>query len=170
LKGSGYTAQDYQTICEVVAGRDFSEFFSHFVSKASTLESLLAETVSLAGLMVESTPSPLAQENLYGIRTEQRNGNTFITSVYPGSPAHIAGLLKDDEILSVNNIRVENNLHDLCDLAKGKDSLWQIASSKKVRSANLVSGEKQFWKKYKITPSEQMTAAQLKFREGWIAK
>ena len=167
LKGKGYGPADYQQLCERIAGRSFEDFFQGFVNKASSLEGLLSEVLSLAGLELNITQAATSQENHFGIRTENRGGNTFITSVYPGSPAHQAGLLKDDEIVFVNGIRVENNIHDLCSYFGEGEPEWVIASSKKLRKVTLKTGVKKFYQKYKIIPTEKLTESQLQFRNGW---
>ena len=79
----------------------------------ATLATYLGEVISLAGLRIQTTPSEKQHESRWGIKTENRSGQTFVATVFPGSPAAVAGILKDDELIFVESIRIENNLSEL---------------------------------------------------------
>lgn len=172
LKGKGYTRDDFKQLCEVAAGRDFDFFFKNYIETPASLNTILSEVVSLAGISVSETPSALASERLLGIKTENRSVGTFVSSVFPDSPGAKSGLVKDDEIIAVNHVRVENNLNELLNYftGSGTEYVLTVASHKKVRNVVVQQGKTFFYSKYKLQPDEGLTMAQLQFRHSWINK
>jgi predicted metalloprotease with PDZ domain len=154
----------------MTAGRNFKDFFENYVYKATSLDSLLGEVVSLAGVQLVTTPAVNNQERLLGLRTELRNGQTFVTAVYPDSPAAEAGILKEDELISVNGTRIENNVSELVGLISGNLPELIVASGRKIRQLILKTSDKQFYSKYTFEAEENCTHSQLHFRQQWLAK
>lgn len=169
-KGKGYSEKDFAESAEMVGGRSFSDFFQNYVYKAASLESLLGEVVSLAGIYLKSTPSALAHERQLGLRIENRQGASVVSSVYPGSPGAVGGILKDDEIVAVNDLKVEGNLNDLLEYFKEDEVELTIFSSRKLRRVRLLRKEQSFFNKYTLEASEELTSAQLHFRNSWLNK
>jgi predicted metalloprotease with PDZ domain len=171
-KNKGYTRDDFREVAEMVAGRSFVNYFEEYVYKASSLDNLLAEVISLAGLKMVTTPSAFFHERVLGMKTELRNGSLFVSGTFPLSPAFDAGLVKDDELIAFNGIRIENNISDLVEAfnLSGRAITLTISSHKKIRNVELKSGEKQFFSKYTIESEENLTNAQQHFRQNWLKR
>jgi predicted metalloprotease with PDZ domain len=169
-KNKGYSRDDFREVAEMVAGRSFVNFFDEYVYKASSLELLLAEVISLAGLKFETTPAVFLHERILGLKTELRNGNLFVGNTFPGSPSFNSGLVKDDELIALNGIRIENNISDLFEMfdTKIKSINLTISSQKKIQTIELYHSEKHFYNKYSIIAVENVTQAQLHFRQEWL--
>ena len=110
VKGIGYTWQDYQQTLENVSGISFQDFFEQFVFGTSPFESILVEACSFFGLDIKQVPSVSYAEAKLGMKTVPKGADAQIVSIYPGSPADIAGLSINDEILAVNNMRLQGNI------------------------------------------------------------
>ena len=169
-KEKGYTGSDYREIAEMVSGRSFKEFFNDYVYKADSLMSLLGEVVSLAGIKLIEKPSTLAHERLLGFKTDFRNGITAVNAVYPGSPSAKVELLKDDEVIAVNGIKVENNLSDLVDFANAGSIELTIFSNRKLRTIIVANENKVYFSKFNLEAEIEMTQSQLEFRQHWLKK
>ncbi len=172
LKGKGYTRDDFKSLCEVAGGRDFDSFFRDFIESPASLETMLSGVVSLAGISISEMPSASACERMFGLKIELRSGATFINTVYPDSPGAKAGLVKDDEIIAVNHVRVESNLNELLTYfaGSGNECTVTVASHKKLKNVVLQNGKKMFYSKYKLKQDEGVTLSQLQFRHSWINK
>jgi predicted metalloprotease with PDZ domain len=168
LSGKGYTAESYRSIAERIAERSFTDFFDNYVNKAVSYDTILTEVLSLAGLQISETESAYMQERYYGFKTEYKNGSVNVTATCPGSPAYMAGLLKDDEILAVNNIRAENNLSELISLNAGAKTTLIVSSSRRIKTIILEASPSAYYSKYRITSEEVLTMAQLAFRQSWL--
>jgi len=168
LKGIGYSADDYRSICEQVGGRSFEPFFNEYVNAPTSYESLLEEVLSLAGLELQYFESGSTSESLLGIKTEQRNQNTFVTAVYPDSPAFNAGIIKDDELVSIDGIRIGGNIDELCKYRAGDAIELVISTSRSVKKVKLNNQPPQYYKKVRIVSAEKLTVAQVQFRDAWL--
>ena len=130
--------------------------------------SLLGEVGWLAGRKLVEKPSTLAHERLLGFKTDFRNGITLVNAVYPGSPSAKVGLLKDDEIIAVNGIKVENNLPDLVDFAASGSIELTIFSNRKLRTILIGNESKLYYSKFNLEAEIELTQSQLKFRQKWL--
>ena len=110
VKGIGYTWQDYQQTLENVSGISFQDFFEQFIFGTAPYESILVEACSFFGLDIKQVPSASYAEAKLGMKTVPKGADAQIVSIYPGSPADIAGLSINDEILAVNNMRLQGNI------------------------------------------------------------
>lgn len=109
-KGIGYTWQDYQEILEDVSGISFEDFFQRYVFGTESYENMLVETCALLGLEIKQNPSNSYAESKLGMKVLAKGPDLQIVAIYPGSPADLAGLALNDEIIGVNDIRLQNNL------------------------------------------------------------
>ncbi len=169
-KGRGYSESDFTDVCEMVGGRKFTEFFHNYVYKAASLDSLLREVVSLAGITIDSNPSTNAYERQLGIKIDNRQGVHVVAVVYPESPASVGGVLKDDEIIAVNEMKIVNNLNDLLEYSTEKEIELTIFSSGKLKKVKLLKTNQTYFNKYTLVASAELTASQLNFRNKWLNK
>jgi predicted metalloprotease with PDZ domain len=110
VKGMGYTWQDYQETLENVSGISFKEFFDRFVFGTEPYESILVEACEFFGLEIKQVPSPSYSEAKLGMKVSPKGPDFQINAIYPGSPADLGGLSINDEILGVNQMRLQGNL------------------------------------------------------------
>ncbi|MBL0343309.1 MAG: PDZ domain-containing protein [Bacteroidetes bacterium] len=169
-KGKGYTSTDYKEIAEFVSGRSFDTFFAEHIFKASSLISLIGEVVSLAGIKIVQTPAVIAHEKLLGFRTDIKGLGNVVSAVFPGSPAHKSGLLKDDEIIAVNGTKVESNLLDLVNFSSDEKIEFTLFSNRKLCSLKMEKDTNQYYCKYSLESELELTASQVEFRHQWIKR
>ncbi len=167
-KGRGYTGADYREVAELVADRSFKEFFDNYVYKAASYLDLLTEIVSLAGIRVVVTPSLNAHERLLGFRTEQRGSSTLVSSIQPGSGAHLSGLLKEDEVVAVNGVRVDNNLSDLINYFSNETIELTIFSGRRLKTLKIASDKTTYFSNYALVADIEVNHPQLVFRQSWL--
>jgi predicted metalloprotease with PDZ domain len=168
-KRIGYTRADYQRLAEDTAGRGFADFFEKYVYKASSLDSFLSEVLSLAGLKIEEIPAASYTQRVWGIKTESKSGQEMVTTVYPGSPAADCGLVKEDEILAVEGMRISQNLNSVAALFDDRKEMeLLVASAGFVSKRKIKKVNRNFYSSYKITAADPVTHAQLMFRQAWL--
>lgn len=122
-KGRGYDSDDVQRVVTAVGGESATKVLSELV--ADRLDPPLESLLSAFGLRVQwrDTDRPFV-----GVQFEA--GNTVIASVIAGSPAHTAGLHPGDEILALQNLRVDANRWTdvLAALAKAGDPVVALVA------------------------------------------
>jgi predicted metalloprotease with PDZ domain len=98
--GRGYDRDDVRRVLTAVGGESAVQVLAELVT--DSLDPPLESLLSTFGLRVQwrDTDRPFV-----GVQFE--SGNTVIASVIAGSPAHAAGLHPGDEILALQNLRVD---------------------------------------------------------------
>jgi predicted metalloprotease with PDZ domain len=99
----GFTPQQLQEVIESVAETDLSNFFERYIDGLEELpfDKYLEPFGLQLKSVVEEDPCPYL-----GMRVQAENGKQIIKFVEAGSPAGLAGIDTDDELLAINGMRV----------------------------------------------------------------
>ncbi len=103
----GYTPEEFRAVAEQVAGTSLKVFWDTAVESTSELD--YTETLDTFGLRFKPPLPPPADRPAkpwLGISTRIDNGRLLVTQVQRDSPADVAGLNVDDEILAIDDFRV----------------------------------------------------------------
>ena len=103
----GYTPEEFRATAEQVAGTDLKAFWDTAVESTSELD--YSETLDTFGLTFKPVPPPPADRPAkpwLGASTRIDNGRLVVAQVQRDSPADLAGLNVDDEILAIDDFRV----------------------------------------------------------------
>ncbi|OFW07205.1 MAG: hypothetical protein A3I61_04275 [Acidobacteria bacterium RIFCSPLOWO2_02_FULL_68_18] len=101
----GYTPDQFRAVAEQVSGLDLRPFWAEAVSGAAELD--YADALETLGLRFRApaSPDPPARAWL-GMRTRNDAGRLVVAEVRRETPAYLAGLDVDDEILAIDDFRV----------------------------------------------------------------
>jgi predicted metalloprotease with PDZ domain len=103
----GYTPEEFRLEAEKVTGISLKQFWDAAVE--STAELNYSEALDTFGLRFKPVPPPVADrpaKTWLGITTRNDNGRLVVSQVQRGSPADVAGINVDDEILAIDDFRV----------------------------------------------------------------
>ena len=103
----GYTPEQFRAVAEEVAGTSLKAFWESAVEGTSELD--YAEALAAYGLRFKpagAAPADRGGRPWPGITARNDNGRLVITQVQRDSPADVAGLNVDDEILAIDDFRV----------------------------------------------------------------
>ena len=98
----GFTPEQLQQVIESVAGIDLSDFFASYIDGIDDLP--FDEYLKPFGLRVKSESEDLPP--FIGLTTKSQNGKEVINFVEIGSPAQVAGVDANDELLAIDGWRV----------------------------------------------------------------
>lgn len=162
----GFTPEQLQQIIESVAGDDLSDFFKRYVD--GTEELPFDEYLEPFGLRLE----PEIEEDLppyLGITAKSQNGREIIQFVEYSSPAQLAGIDANDELLAINGIRVSaEQLSDrLKDYQPGNAIAVSIFHQDQLRTCNVTLDEPRPTR-YQVVLLENPSDAQKKNLTGWL--
>jgi predicted metalloprotease with PDZ domain len=101
----GYTADEFRTVAEQVAGASLKPFWDAVVSGTQELE--YNEALDVFGLRFRPVGAPAGGGRAYfGASTRNDLGRLLVTQVRRDTPAAEAGVNVDDEILAIGDYRV----------------------------------------------------------------
>lgn len=165
-KGIGYTEQVYRGLIEQFAGKSFSSFFKKFINGTESIEKQLKECLQFAGLELNESAADAYREHALGIKAEWGAGRYLVTSIHPGSPGEKAGLFNGDELLYINNFRMDQNLNQWLEYFNEKVSLHYKRNGQ-LRQTDIWPDGKVWYKKYTVRKTNNATAAQKKNYLKW---
>jgi predicted metalloprotease with PDZ domain len=120
------------------------------------------------GCELVATDSDKIYEHHFGFKVSTDKGTTVITRIAPDSPASKAGLGKDEEIIAVNEIKVDNNLNELMNQYSGRITLTVFTVMKKQRNITLQSSDEKYFQVYELVQKENATTSEQKFFSEWM--
>jgi predicted metalloprotease with PDZ domain len=168
-KKIAYTEHDYISIIENLTNEGVADFFIDYVYGTEDYEPLLTDLVSHFGLKLQKSDSSKTCERDYGFKITQEGNSTTVFRIAPGSPSHEAGLGLDDEIISVNDVKVESNLNELLTHFHAAIVTLKVTTPmKKVKSIDLELSHDKYFPEYKLVKAENPSTAQQKFFSEWM--
>lgn len=168
-KKIGYTDHDYIAAIENVMGESVSDFFIDFVYGTESYETLLSGLINHFGCELQKNLSSEYFETRFGFKIAVESGITKVTAVAPNSIAERAGIGKDDELIAINEIKIESNLNDLCKLfANEKIVLTAFTPQKKLKDTALAPGNEAYYHSYKIARRSDALPEQKQFFRRWL--
>ncbi len=103
--GIGYTDEDFLKICNKVAGVDLSNDFNKWLNTTEIPDYLgIFNNLEIAAKKME------VSKNQWGINYELSNGKTIVKYVRIPGPSTTLGINVNDELISLNNVRINNDL------------------------------------------------------------
>ena len=165
-KKRGFTDGEFRDVCERAAGVSLGEIFDVY---APTVEKWdYAKYLGYAGLAIDVEPRPVPGP-WFGASTQDQNGNVLVATVEPDSPASLAGLCAQDEILAIDGTRVaQRSFSGTLNAHKPGDKIKILYSRRGgVRETELLFGTKTE-RTFKITPLANASAPQKTLLDAWL--
>ena len=166
LKQKGYTEDDYKTIIEQTAEISFTDFFEKFIYGTTNYEPLLKTCFDYLGLELQKLPAKNYAEHYFGLKSSIIEGKLKITAIAPHSPAHQSGLLKDDEIVSINKIKLNNNLSDWSEYFENNIELT-INSADEIKIVKLQKNDITYYPTINVVKQTSLSKQQESTYQQW---
>lgn len=164
-KQRGFTDEEFRETCESIAGVPLPEIFEY----ASTVKPIdYPKYLSYAGLSIDVTPK--AADGAYlGAVTQTRDNAVVIQRVEWDSPAQRDGLSAQDELISVDGIRITpRNLNAILAAKKDGDKVKVLVSRHNtIREFDVTLGKKTE-RSFRISVSSSATPAESEVLRSWL--
>ena len=135
LKKKGYTENDYKKIVEEFAGEKLDSLFKNYFYGLHSFESILVEAFESIGLAIKMTVNPNFANAILGVKTILVGDKIIVSQISPGSSADLGKIMMQDEIISVNGFKVNNNLEKWVEYFK--DTQIELSVMRAGRMLNL---------------------------------
>ena len=169
-QNKGYSEIDYRNTVELIADKSFKDFFESCFYGTQSLEPLLNECLEYLGLEMNKKAAPKYYEAYLGFKILEDNGKKTVKNIHPDSPASLAGLMLNDQIIAVNGIKVNHDLHEWCNYFSKNNNepiVLTVASSNKMKYISIPFSEKVFYRIYEISKREVLNDEQKTAFERW---
>ncbi len=160
----GYTEADFIKALEEVSGVKWDAFFASYIHGTQAID--YATYFAYAGLKLVNKDAD-SKEPYLGAQTTVTNGKTLVTAVVRGSAAWNDGLNVNDEIIAVDNFRVDD-LSKLINMKKSGDVIKLLISRDGVIQTLSVTLGTISNARYKLEKVENATAQQNAVYKKWL--
>lgn len=171
-KGRGYTDAEFKTMLEKISGKSFDDVYNDYVNGVKTID--YNKYFAYAGFTLIDDAAK-GNDAYLGAVTALKDGKIIVTNVSRQSPAWIAGLNVNDEILSIDGNRINNvsdpRLSEVEKFISGKkpgekvmisinrDGLIRQIETTLVRNPN---------HRFRIASMTNLTESQIAVRKRWL--
>lgn len=166
VKKTGFTFADFKKYSEEICGRKMDDFFNTLVLTADNIE--YNQYLNKAGYQLTSTGRNT--EAWLGAQTKDAGGKCVVSAVTDKSAAQIYGLYVNDEIIAINNVRVDNNsLRSVMGnaAADGSDLTFTICRDNLIKTVTLqLTANPQ--RDYNMVPDTKTWDLTEKIRKKWL--
>ena len=170
LHQRGITDDEFQAVCEEVAGGSLQAFFDEYVRGVAELpfETYLAKA-GLAMTFGYKGDEYGERAAGLGVRVKDEDGHTLVQTVFADGPAYHADISPGDEIIAIDGYRVgKETIGDrLGDRQIGERVTVTCFRRDELRSVEITLGQRPF-NRLDITPRADATAEQREIYEGWL--
>ncbi len=167
LKNRGYKEHDVKMLTDHYSGADSSVLFGQLINGVHPYMDYLQELLFDAGCYISVASSKNLYEHLFGFKIISEGSIYKVSSVAPGSPAEKAGLSKDDELICLNNTKVEGNLNDLLKMEEGKKMTLEVFTMRQKKTVELSAGDKNYYSQYTIELLDEADSKQKERFTKW---
>ncbi len=161
----GFTDDEFRRAAEQIAGRNLDDFFTIGVNSAEPINyNAYFEPV---GLQLTNVAAK-TQDGFLGAATTVANGKATISGVRRGSAAYTGGLNVGDEIISVDNVRVGDDLLRLISDRRVGETLSVLVNRAGLLREIPVTLTQNPLVSYRLTPLPDVTPAQKALYNKWL--
>ena len=164
LDVKGYTNDDFLNVCEEFSGISLKEFFDDHVYGTKAID--WDKYLGFAGLKLSKIAKPGSPAA--GLYPGKSGEKILVTSVLAGSPADRAGIIKGDEIIALDGMKLsfENMEKKIRSLKAGDKAEFFVFRSNKLMKFPIILAE-QNDESYSIEKIENPTGLQKAIYEKW---
>ncbi|MBI2257758.1 MAG: M61 family metallopeptidase [Flavobacteriia bacterium] len=169
LNEKGVSEEDYIKAIENISGASFQELFKAFFVENQPFESILIESLQLIGLDLKHKPSSKYISSKLGLKCVPSSDNqgVIIKSIYPGSPAEMASLMQEDEIIAVNSYLSQNDPDKWLNYFDNQEKVITIKRKGKLLQITLPESVRNYYLEYEIVELREKNHIQQKYFEKW---
>jgi predicted metalloprotease with PDZ domain len=169
LAGKGVSEEDFKSELEKIGGSNTIEVLENYVYGTNPFESILMEGCEAIGLELRHVPSSLPSHADLGFKSIFNGNYHQIKTIFTGGPADTGGLMIDDQIVSVNNYVVENDLEHWLGYFGSELKTVHVIRHGKLLQFNLPEVQRTFYNEYSLSEVSNKNHQQQKLFDGWIS-
>ena len=175
-QGRGYTSEEFQKACELMAGKRLDDFFAKYVRGTAEID--YSAIMNGIGLQVTSreasgnrggAPGGAAPIPAIGADLTETNGVLTIRTITAGTPAYEQGLNTGDQIIAIDGMRASQTfLQSAIAVKKTGDKIkLTIFRFDEMRTVEITLGSR-VPQSFRISPARNATEQQRQMYQAWL--
>lgn len=162
----GFTDLEFRQACETAAGTSLERFFEVYVDTTAPID--YPEILAYAGLEIAVEPNELPGISL-GMDTRERDGALIVTRITPGGAAERAGLSIQDEIIALDEQRMDaETLQETLHTAAPDQPLQVLYARHGAVHEIEITPDRNSEADFRIQPMENPTEHQTELLDKWL--
>lgn len=167
LQNKGVTEDDYKVMVNRYAMTDLSWLFDDYFYGTRPFESILSENLEEIGIELLHHPVTSYSAGKLGFKSLQQGNNFIVKSIYPGSPAELANLMLEDEIIAVNEYSCHGELDKWLSYFDNDEKRLTVLRKGKLQQLTLPEVNRNFYLSYQLKKTTDPNVHQRKAYELW---
>jgi len=167
INGLGITEKDYQNLLENISGISFQSYFDDYVNGTHNYESILIDCLEYVGLSLHQNQLASYSQSRLGMRFTKSNNGIIVSEIYPGSPADIAGICLNDQLIALNEIQINNDFDALLEYMEFDEKKLILLRNKKITFVTLPEVNRYFYQKHSVLLQNKLSPNQQKALSHW---
>ena len=164
----GYTDAEFEDACNAVAGKSLSsQIFDARVRGRERVD--FQHFLDYAGLTLGTKSKNVNPKGYLGVKLRSEAGRTVVASKLFDTPAEASGLASGDEIIALDNLRMDMSLvsHYISNKKPGESLKMLISRDGCIETLEATLAASPLFE-YRIYKSDSATEAQLGFFKAWM--
>ncbi len=166
-KNKGVSEADYKQTLEKFAGTSFDVLFEKYVHGTTDFTQILNESFESLGLKMNSKANDKISQSKLGIKALLQGNYFVVKSIYLDSPADIAGIMLEDELIAVNGMDALGNIDAWLNYFKNDEIEILVKRKSVFLSLKIVLDDQVYYPDYFIVDLENKSENQKKCFEIW---
>ena len=166
-KNKGVSEVDYKEAITKYAGVSVEDLFEKFVHGTEDFTEILNESFDSLGLHMTKKQNDKISVSRLGIKTVQQGNYAVVKSIYPNSPAELAGLMLEDELIAVNNMEALGGVDAWLSYFKTDKIEFLVKRRGVFYTKKINLSPAIFYSDYAVIDKEHKTESQKKLFEKW---
>ena len=153
-KGIGVSEATYKAEIENVTGTSMDWLFDQYINGTKAFEGILTDCLDYLGLELMNEPSSDYAAARLGVKANLMNNQLKSMAIFPGSPYDVAGGMLDDEIIAVNDVKINNDFNQWLAFFENSSKKLTVNRKGKIFDLFLPEVSRTFYQRYWVQKME----------------
>ena len=167
LENKGVSETDFRSTLVELGGKEMHQFLDDYFYGTHPFEGIVTDALEYIGLKLTHKPAALYSQGRLGMKTIQNGNNHILKSIYPGSPADLAQLQIEDEIIAVNQLAIQGELDKWLTYFDDQQKTVTVIRAGQLHQFTFPEVQRHFYLEYGIQKMNTLNTAQQKAFELW---
>lgn len=167
LQGKGVSEEDYISVLRELGGERIDEIVKDYLYGTRPFEAILADAFEFLGIELTHKPNPKYSAGKLGFKALPNGNNWVVAAIYPGSPADMAGMMLQDELLAINDVVFNGELEKWLYYMDDQAKFLTVIRQGRLVKLELPEVQRSFYLEYGLEMVEEPTSFQKKAFEHW---